>query len=570
MSHTESKASPHWAPAATLLLAFTAVFGLYWPSLTAQLVWDDHLLIEDDVQIRSIQGLSRALLMPFVADPEHPRGYGYWRPVVTLTYAAQRWAHGDNPIGYHLVNLMLHGINTALVSTLARLRGASILAQAAACVVFLALPAHIESVTWVAGRTDLLATGALLAALVFHHRRAPLGVAICFALALFSKELALVGPLLAVLLSPRRHLLQMRWPWALPLVLWAGGRLLTGGGLGSPGVPASLFEWLQSAPGALWHYLGHVGGWTSVLPYHQLPLLDWATNPAWWAGCAAVLTAVALGLAQPNLGLGLAAAGLLLVPSLNLVRITAPMDMGFPVADRFMYAPWAAACATLAAAIDTGVRRATRPRSQAALALVLAGTWTAVQLPPHRAAQLMWSSDVRLFSAAWQAHPDAPLLRHWLVESLRRAGRTREALFHARRFAEEHVARGEAVPTALQSSLTALSGDALTPRELVRVLERGIQSRAREEIESNEWFNLGWARHRAGDAAGAEAAWTEALRSDPHHPGALSGLCVLAIDAGDLAQAEARIQALQAVDPAHASVPALRSLTDTLRTPEPR
>jgi tetratricopeptide (TPR) repeat protein len=52
------------------------------------------------------------------------------------------------------------------------------------------------------------------------------------------------------------------------------------------------------------------------------------------------------------------------------------------------------------------------------------------------------------------------------------------------------------------------------------------------------WDLLGRVRSDRGDGDGAFDAWTEALRREPRHPGALRGLAYLAYRAGDVARAE--------------------------------
>jgi 4-amino-4-deoxy-L-arabinose transferase-like glycosyltransferase len=124
---------------------------------------------------------------------------------VTLTFFLEHRLFGSSPAGYHVMNVLYHlAAALALVWAGARLlgsRGAAWLAG----VVFVLHPIHTESVAFVSGRTDLLATLFFLLAFGCHTRWArgrsawALPALLAFALALLSKEPAVALP--AVLLA---------------------------------------------------------------------------------------------------------------------------------------------------------------------------------------------------------------------------------------------------------------------------------------------------------------------------------------------------------------------------------
>jgi hypothetical protein len=74
---------------------------------------------------------------------------------------------------------------------------------------FAAHAAHADAVTWISGRTDVLAAGFVLGALVLHRRGSWVMAALAFAGGLLSKETAICFPLLVVvgdwLAPPRRR-----------------------------------------------------------------------------------------------------------------------------------------------------------------------------------------------------------------------------------------------------------------------------------------------------------------------------------------------------------------------------
>jgi len=118
-----------------------------------------------------------------------------YRPVAILTYRLNHAVHGLRPFGYHLVNLLLHVAVTLLVYRLGlRMTGSRACAALAGCA-FAVLPIHVEAVTHVVGRAELLvALFTLLALRLVEPAARPRTVlrsaaaGLCVFLALASKE----------------------------------------------------------------------------------------------------------------------------------------------------------------------------------------------------------------------------------------------------------------------------------------------------------------------------------------------------------------------------------------------
>lgn len=126
---------------------------------------------------------------------------GYYRPVVTLTFYVTYLFVAYEPLLYHIGNVLLHCLCGILVYLLARrlLNRAS--GAWSACLLFLVLPVHTDTIFWIVGRTDsVCATFYLSALLLFlaYQRRPTAGMlaaaSLCAMLALFSKEMALTLP----------------------------------------------------------------------------------------------------------------------------------------------------------------------------------------------------------------------------------------------------------------------------------------------------------------------------------------------------------------------------------------
>jgi Flp pilus assembly protein TadD len=218
-----------------LLLAFAGLIAgivLYAPAMRGEFVLDDFEL-------------------PLAAgDGPHPLA-GWWtepRPVLTLSYRLNGMLFGTAPGSYHAVNLLIHVANACLVLLVlrallerARWSGSRLrLAALAGALVFLVHPLQTESVSYIAGRSESLASFfMLLAYAVFLYdrqgaiswRRA-LTVLAIFAVAVKTKEnaVALAGILLLTdVMWPQPFSLNgLRRNWRLYALLLPGGLLAAG------------------------------------------------------------------------------------------------------------------------------------------------------------------------------------------------------------------------------------------------------------------------------------------------------------------------------------------------------
>lgn len=129
-------------------------------------MYDDLALIESNPSIRSFTNISRWFSTSFwreVYNPSSADKIPYYRPVVTSVLAVGHWIGGSDPAAYHAINLLIHCINTALVYALG-LRYLPVPGAAAAAIFFGIHPVHVESVAWISGVSDLVATFAGLTA----------------------------------------------------------------------------------------------------------------------------------------------------------------------------------------------------------------------------------------------------------------------------------------------------------------------------------------------------------------------------------------------------------------------
>ena len=86
-------------------------------------------------------------------------GYqGNWHPLTWLSHMLDCRLFGPSPIGPHAVNLLLHLANTLLLLLVLNLMTRSLWKSAFVAALFALHPLHVESVTWVAERKDVLST----------------------------------------------------------------------------------------------------------------------------------------------------------------------------------------------------------------------------------------------------------------------------------------------------------------------------------------------------------------------------------------------------------------------------
>jgi protein O-mannosyl-transferase len=189
----------HWLiPLGLALLAI----ALYANTHGFQLMfsWDDNRYIKENMLLRdgSLQGIINVWTQVYFAAYIPTTIFSYW-----LEF--QRWQM--DPAGYHIVNTLLHGLNTGLVYLfLYRILGKRYVALLAA-VLFMVHPLQVETVAWVAERKNLLCMLFTMLAFLTHMRSAEDGAPrwivvatwVLYFLAVFAKPVVVGIPVLFVL-----------------------------------------------------------------------------------------------------------------------------------------------------------------------------------------------------------------------------------------------------------------------------------------------------------------------------------------------------------------------------------
>jgi protein O-mannosyl-transferase len=556
-----------WFVAGLLVCLLGAV--LFAPTLSHDFVWDDRALVLDDARIRSWGGVLRAFGTDFLQSSEDAAHFGYYRPLVTASLAADLAVWRTDAFGFHLTNLLLHLGCCLGVLGLGRRMGLGVLASGSAALLFAVHPMHLESVAWVSGRTDLMATllsmGFLL---LWDHPRRGVRVAgiVCLAGALLSKELALVVPVIAWLL-PVADGRPRRWQPLIPAGVVVSVYALLRAGLvplrASDGPPDGLVQHILSPFAGLWAYTQMLVWPAEQSIYLQFPPATRLDDPRVTMGLALVLSGIYLARVAPRPGrLGLAVL-LSFLPLANVVRVAAPRDMGFPLAERFLYFPSALLALLLAwgvfSLVETGGRavaqRAANPwptrlvaagPGLLALALVVG---CATPLAMATSAHLpVWRSELALYQDTMRKVDNAPLMEWLTAGALRRAGRDREAHNLVRGAVRRVQNSGEVPPVGMVVTLantTAARGDVAGAIQLLVDVPEAQQTALVQ-------YNLGVLHDSEGRVAEAAASFEAATERRPDYGVAWLALGVNRLRRGLPEDAAVAFARASAVDPRHA------------------
>lgn len=138
-----------------LMVLAGAAFFVYFNALGNDFAYDDNVQIKKNPYITSFKYLNDIFTKNVWAFRGVEGISNYYRPMMTLPYLLNYQAFGLNPFGFHLTNILFHLMATLLVFLLGRRLLSNDLMAFMAALLFAVHPIHTESVTWVAGLTDV-------------------------------------------------------------------------------------------------------------------------------------------------------------------------------------------------------------------------------------------------------------------------------------------------------------------------------------------------------------------------------------------------------------------------------
>jgi Tfp pilus assembly protein PilF len=142
---------PVWLMAMVLVLVTIA---LYWPAMRCGFInLDDPDCVTENFHVQS--GLTWAGVKWAFSDTQQ---HAYWAPLTWLSHMLVCQFFGLNPWGHHLLNVLLHAANTALIFVVFQQMTRAPWRSLMLAALFGWHPLRVESVAWVTEREDVLST----------------------------------------------------------------------------------------------------------------------------------------------------------------------------------------------------------------------------------------------------------------------------------------------------------------------------------------------------------------------------------------------------------------------------
>lgn len=453
---------------------------------------------------------------------------GYYRPLIHVAHMMVYHAAGLNPGAFHLVNVLLHAVNSVLALLIARqlirqwtptVRHGRILALAIA-LLFATHPVHSESVAWVSGISDLSYTAFALSAFLIYiqtDRGGTLRYWVSGALFLAStlcKEPALaLLPLLvvyeAVCRGKHRPAIRSRYlerllPFAIAGGLYLVLRIyaLSGFAPGGRPHPYSPLVSILSALDLLARYLYTLIAPVNLKALHVFQPVESLLDVRAIAGLA-VSTGVAAAVWHLRRNpLTSVAFAFLLLPLLPAFYIPAIGEGAF--FERYLYLPILGFAILITLGMQTVIERWpwTKMGARSLLILLLVAYATGSVVRNH-----VWMDSLSLWSDTARKLPNSAVAQEYLCFAQYEARRFREALQTCRRALALDEGRTDA-RTNLATTLSVLGDLDGAIREFQEVLQRRPNS-----VEA--LTNLGLVHMAKGRADLAIETYRVALHVNP-------------------------------------------------------
>ena len=496
------------SPGAGVALLILLTVAAYLPVMHAGFIWDDGALITGNPMIKANDGLYRFW---FTTEPDD-----YW-PLTSTAWWLEWRLWGDNPTGYHLVNVLLHAVNAVLVWMI--LQRLKIPGAWMAGLVFAIHPVNVATVAWISEQKNtqsmLFYELAILSYLKFdeQNRWHWYGFSLAaFLLALLSKAAVVMLP--AVLLGCvwwTRG--QLRWKdflRAVPFfILSAGLGLVTvwfqyHRVMGGHPVRTEGFAGRLAAAGCVpWFYLSK-----ALLPVDLMVIYPrWQIDASRWVfylpGIALLGWLIVFWWKRDTWGRPLLFALGYFVAT--LFPVLGFFDLGFYryslVADHWQYI---AIVAPIALAVAGGMVASRQSQNVGVMAgtvvILVLGAATCERSCTYQSDETLWRDTVAKNPRSWLAHTN-------LGETALQAGMEREALEHY-----EQALRIKPDYAPAHYDLGLMLWRAGKTREAVEHWEQALRS---EPDLAAAHYTLGVALIQAGRTNEAMQHWEQTVRIDP-------------------------------------------------------
>ena len=421
-----------------LLIVLLSVIA-YFPAIQGGFIWDDDAYLTENPEMESINGWHQIWL-------EKPSTHQYY-PLVLSSFRLEHHLWGLHPLGYHLINVLLHGMNAVLLWLILRklgMRGAWI-----AGVLFALHPVMVESVAWITERKNVMSGAFYLLSLLAYLRFEPfqqeenpkrnpafyflsLGLFLC---ALLSKTVTCSLPVILGILIwwkhggvTRRQIAPLLPFLAMGLGMGLGTAWLEKHSIGAQGseYTLTLLERGLLAGKALWFYIGKLvlpTDLTFIYPHWNIQASDLVLfiYPLGFFCLLGMLWGF-----RNRIGRGPLAAFLVfsitLFPALGFINVF-PFRYSY-VADHFQYLASAGLIALAASGIARldSINQTLRPALTWAL-IGLLGLLTWTQSYSYTSLEALWRDTL-------EKNPSAVIAHFNLANLLGKRGKSSEAIEH--------------------------------------------------------------------------------------------------------------------------------------------
>jgi Tfp pilus assembly protein PilF len=494
----------------------------YQPAWHAGFIWDDDSYVTNNTPLRTVDGL-----------------WGIWsKPGTTIQYYplvfTSFWVEYHfwklQPLGYHLVNVLLHALNAVVLWRV--LRRLEIPGSWWAAAIFALHPVGVESVAWISERKNVLSYLFYLLAVLAYLRFRPLTnreaaracdwryyplVLVLFLCALLSKTVTCSLPAVLLLLvwwKTGRVEKRDALPLAPLFILGAALASMTMGMEQRAGAVGE--EWALSpvqrylvAGRALWFYAGKLF-WPHNLIFIY-PRWEIDTRAAWQYlfPVAALVVLIALWLLRSRIGRGPLVAALCfagtLVPALGFFDVY-PFRFSY-VADHFQYmacigliAPAVGALATISQRAGQRDRRLGAQIGAVVLLILGACTWQQARI--YKNLETLWSDTLAKNPGSWMAHNNLGII-------LLQEGRIDDAMWHG-----EQALRIKPDLAEAHNNLGLALAQVGKIQDAIGHYEQALRIKPDYAKAHN---NLGAALAQVGRVPEAMGHWEQALRIDPDY-----------------------------------------------------
>ncbi|MGH9802449.1 MAG: tetratricopeptide repeat protein [Blastocatellia bacterium] len=585
--------------AVILILAITLI--VFLNSLSGEFVYDDSYQILKNPTVQSAENIpamfTQGVWQFMTSDTSKAVGL-YYRPMFNSLLIVNYQLFGFSPFGWHLVSLLLHLAATFLVYRLIRAWDQPREVAALAALLFGIHPIHVESVAWVSGVPDPLATVFVLLALIFHERHVREGGAsykwqlaslAAALLALFTKEVAIAMAGAVVLREWLREKdgetfsarlnrsLSLAAPFIIAAMLYLAARIAVLGFISKPepkAVAITAEQVLLTVPSVLFAYVRMLFAPYPLSVIYDHGYVNEPSQPPFWLPLLLFIAVIAISLwlvRKSKIGLlALAWTAMFVLPVLNLKAFNPEESI---IHDRYLYLPSVGFCLLAAMGIFWLYNRAAASTKK--LVFAAASLIVIVFSGLTFAQNLTWQNDLTMATHALNFAPGRPFLLNYLAAYYSNHSNTPEAekyykqaiaakpdyydamsnlgdiYYKQNNFveSEKYYAQAVAAGGRYTQTLYNLADSRAKQNRFAEAEQPLLQAIAEQANYTDAHYYLGWVYQQQNKLQQSEAAYRNALNYKPDYPEPRINLATVMNGQGRLKEAEEQLEQVRKTQP---------------------